>query len=305
MSLEIWKKQNHPDRMRILYDFANLCYRFHLSVDRESINLLKKWIAEAKSTTNRDALSEGEMHKSNIWIERIEMQLEMCEFWRKIHKTKGNAQTKYAEEQMDKLYNADQFCAKEIRKILDAFYIRLKQVSRNGTSQEYCIAILDRLEQIEFLKNANWIYHYRLFIYYCYSTLADTTAKDSNKKHEIADRMQIKYRQLIEVSNEIFAGELNNPFRIVIIDDYSILSLYQYRQEIMFTECVAYLRSITAIAKSQSKRSLTVYEWEQSRWQLERIEKRLEEKTRVHSTQPDRMLTLRCFQSSIDQNDDE
>ena len=84
----------------------------------------------------------------------------------------------------------------------------------------------------------------------------------------------MKYRQLIEISNEIFVNELNHPYRIYIIDDFSILSLNRYKNEID-TECIQYLQSITNEAKEQLKGSLTDFEFEQSQWMLERIENRL------------------------------
>ena len=124
--------------------------------------------------------------------------------------------------------------------------------------------MLNRLDRIKFGKDANWIYYYRWIIYHCYSTLAEITI-DSNKRREIANRMQMKYRQLIEISNEIFVNELNNPYRIYIIDDFSFLSLNRYKNEID-TECIEYLQSITNEAKEQLKGSLTDFEFEESQW---------------------------------------
>ena len=78
MNLQFWNEKNHPDRMWILSNFAYLCYLYDSSIDSESIDLVKKWIDEVKSM-EKGMLSEKEWKKSKMWIERSEMELEMCE----------------------------------------------------------------------------------------------------------------------------------------------------------------------------------------------------------------------------------
>ena len=134
---------------------------------------------------------------------------------------------------------------------------------------EYCNEMLNQLDRIKFGSEENWIYDYQQIIHACYLTLAETT-KDTNERQEIANRMQTKYRQLIEKSKEIFKNE-NKPCRVDIINNFSILFLNQYKNEID-TEYISYLRSIVTNAKSQPKGSLTDFEFELCQFWLGRTE---------------------------------
>ena len=125
--------------MWILWNFTYLCYLYNSSIDSESIDLMKKWIDEVKSM-EKGILSEEEWKKSKMWIERCEMDLEMCELWRKWNANGGNEKNKYCEEQMEKLNNARdmgiQLNAKDMRRIWEAFGIKLNEYSSNKVRRE-------------------------------------------------------------------------------------------------------------------------------------------------------------------------
>lgn len=72
-------QNNHPDRMRILSDYAFHCYFYNSSIDNESINCVKKLVDEAKSM-EKGMLSESEWNKSKLLIERSETDIECCEW---------------------------------------------------------------------------------------------------------------------------------------------------------------------------------------------------------------------------------
>jgi hypothetical protein len=279
MQLQLWKEKNHPDRMWIMWEFTFHCYRYYSSVDKESIDLAKKWIAEGNASVNGSTLSANEIKKSKTWIERSEIQLDVYELWKSWGEIGGNEQSKFCEEQMKKLISSVHYklSAKEMQMIWVAFFIRLngfvKSEVENNEQYEYCIEMLNRLDSIRFGKEENWIWCYRWIIYDCYSTLSYIT-KDANKRRQIADRMQRKYRQLVEVSNEIF-DELNNPFRLNIIRHFTYLALHLYKDELVDCDCIPYLEAIKANVASQSRGSLTDFEHELTEWYLERIDKRV------------------------------
>lgn len=62
MILQFSKQINHLDRMWILSNFAYLCYLYNLSIDSESVDLVKQWIDKMKSM-KKGMLSEGEWEK--------------------------------------------------------------------------------------------------------------------------------------------------------------------------------------------------------------------------------------------------
>ena len=78
MNFPFWKEKNHPDRIMILSNFSYLCYSYYSPIDNDSIDLLKKWIDEAKSMP-KGMLNESEWSKSKMWIERSEIDLKICQ----------------------------------------------------------------------------------------------------------------------------------------------------------------------------------------------------------------------------------
>ena len=282
MSLSFLNDENNQsNRMWIMIAFTHLCNLCWKSIDSETLNLAHKWINEVKSI-DKGMLSERELNRCKMMIEKCEIDLEMCQLAIKWSVLGEYEMNRYCDEQMEKLSNAaetrNELNAKQLRRIYQAFGIRL---CRFGDAQSidkgaFCVEILNRLDRIRYAHEINAFLFYQTIVNDSYSAL-EQIVSDVEMRQGLATRMQTKYRQSIELSRHIFGNELNHPYRIEIIDYFIGFCQFQFRNDIDTTECVEYVHSIMSAALSQSKGALSDFEFEEAQSRLERIQHRLKQ----------------------------
>jgi hypothetical protein len=280
MNSQFWKEKNYPDRIWIIYYFTRLCYCYNV-VSKKTIDLVIKWIDEVK-VMDRGTMSESEWNKSKMWIERSEIEIEICKLlidWNA--KSRKDEANQFCRTQLKKLnYTIDYevlLTWQEIRYLQEGIVTQSNYLLNEKTDDEkklkkqYCIEMLNRLDRIRINKEEHWICYYRWITNYCYTTLARIVT-DSYERQVIANRMQLKYRQLIDISNEIFSNELNHPSRIVIMHSFVILYRHLFKHDASI-DSIEYLQSIIKMAKSLPKKWLTQFEFENIQWLFNSIEK--------------------------------
>ena len=281
--LPIWKeKTNHPDRLCIICEFAYQLRKYDDLIDTETDETVQKWVDDV-TTMEKLTLSDNEWKKSKYWIEKCKIDLELFELhrrWISISSPDAMNEEKkqFCDEQIEKLNNAALtmtiVSCSDLRKLREAFRVRMrKDNNSDGVEQiKYCIQLLDVLDKIQLVNESNMLTRYAAIIADCYYTLRKITTTE--EREEIANRIKQKYQKLIEMSNEIYANELNHPLRIDIIDVFSEFALFKYRNQIG-NQCRELVQSLTNMARAQPKGTLTDFEYEDSQWTLERIEYRL------------------------------